>query len=206
MSPTPSILAVSEHTGWAHVVCVSARDRRPFVVTRRRIVLIDRGLPTQPYEHDTRAMLPDEAESLIATVRKSVARAADSAFGRLVAELSREHPVTTLAIRKPPFEELPLSVAAVHASHRLLSSADGVLYHLAICNAAKHYGLEVHKHRRGDEFSLAATAVGESPHAVEEFVTRTGRPSGPPWTVEHRRGYAAAIAALARSVRGLTLA
>jgi hypothetical protein len=202
----PSILAVSDHTGWAHVVCVSARDRRPFVITRRRIALIDRDLPTQPYEHGTRGRRPDEAEALIANVRNSVARATDLALGRLVDELSSEHPVTTLTIRKPPFEKLPASVAAVHASYRLTCSADGVLYHLAICNAAKRLGLEVQLCRRGDEIGLAAATLGVSPGAVEEFVTGPGRPSGPPWTVEHRRGYAAAIAALAPRVHGLTIA
>jgi hypothetical protein len=202
----PSILAVSEHTGWAHVVCVSARDRRPFVITRRRIALIDRGLPTQAYEHGTQGMKPDEAEALIANVRNSVARATDLALGRLVDELSIEHPVTTLTIRKPPFDKLPASVADVHASYQLMCSADGVLYHLAIRNAAKRLGLEVQLCRRGDEIGLAAAALGVSPEAVEEFVTGPGRPSGPPWTVEHRRGYAAAIAALAPRVRGLTIA
>ena len=202
----PSILAVSEHTGWAYVVCVSARDRRPFVITRRRIALIDGGLPTQPYEHGTRGKRPDEAEALIARVRNSVATITDLAFGRLVDELSREHPVTTLAIRKPLFDKLPASVAAVHASYQLLCSADGVLYHLAIRNAAERLGLEVQLCRRGDEIDLAAAALGVSPEAVEEFVTGPGRPSGPPWTVEHRRGYAAAIAALAPHVHGLTIA
>ncbi len=143
MIRTPSILAVSEHTGWAYVVCVSARERRPFVITRRRITLIDRGLPTQPYEHETRARRPDEAEALVANVRNSVGKTTDLALGRLVDEVSREHPVTTLTIRKPPFEKLPASVAAVHASYQLLCSADGVLYHLAICNAAKRLGLGV---------------------------------------------------------------
>jgi hypothetical protein len=202
----PSILAVSEHTGWAYVVCVSARDRRPFVITRRRIALIDRGLPTQPYEHGTRGKRPDEAEALIANVRNSVARTTDLALGRLVDELSSQHQVTTLTMRKPPFDKLPASVAAVHASYRLTCSADGVLYHLAICNAAKRLGLEVQLCRRGDELGLAAAALGVSPGAVEEFVTGPGRPSGPPWTVEHRRGYAAAIAALAPRVHGLTIA
>ena len=52
-----------------------------------------------------------------------MAKTTELAIGRLVAELSSEHPAATLAIRKPPFEKLPASVAAVHASHRLLSSA-----------------------------------------------------------------------------------
>lgn len=205
MSRTPSILAVSEHTGWAHVVCVSARARRPFVVTRRRIALIDRHLPTQPYEHDTRAMQPSEAEALVATVRSSVAKTTDLALGRLIDELSHQHPVTTLTIRTPPFEELPASVAAVHASYPLLCSADGLLYHLAIRDAAKRLRLEIQLYRRGDEIGIAAAALGVSVDAVAEFVTDSGRPPGPPWTVEHRRSYAAAIAALAPRVRGLTI-
>lgn len=206
MIRTPSILAVSEHTGWASVVCVSARDRRPFVITRRRIALIDRGLPTQPYEHETRALRPDEAEALVAKVRNSAARTTDLALRRLVDELSREHRVTTLTIRKPPFEQLPDNVAAVHTSHQLLCSADGLLYHLAICNAAKRLGLEVQLCRRGDETGVAAAALGVSLDAVEAYVTGPGRPSGPPWTVEHRRGYAAAIGALVAHVRNLTIA
>ena len=206
MIRAPLILAVSEHTGWAYVVAVSARDRRPFVITRRRIALIDSGLPTQPYEHGTRGKRPDEAEALITKVRNSVARTTHLAVGGLVDELWSEHQVTTLTMRKPPFDKLPASVAAVHASYRLTCSADGVIYHLAIRNAAKRLGLEVQLCRRGDEIGLAAAALGVSPDAVEEFVTGPGRPSGPPWTVEHRRGYAAAIAALAPRVHGLTIA
>ncbi len=205
MRATASILAVSEHTGWAHVLCVSARDRRPFVVMRRRIALIDSGLPTQPYEHDTRALASDEAESLVATVRSAANRTTDLAVDRLVKELSHEHPVRALTIRKPPFATLPASVAAVHASYPLLCAADGLLYHLAICKAAKRLGLAVQSVKRGAEMGLAAAALGVTPAAMENFINGPGRPSGPPWTAEHRRAYAAAIAALAPHVRGLTI-
>lgn len=206
MSRLPSVLGVADHTGWAHVVCVSARDRRPFVVARRKIALIDPGLPTLPYEHDTLALPPDEAQALVARVRRSIAANTDRALQRLVDELSREHPVRTLTIRKPPLPKLPATVAAVHASPRLRYSADGMLYNLAICAAARRAGLGVQLYRRGDEVALAATALGVSPEAVEEFVTGPGRPEGPPWTAEHRRAFAAAIAALAPHVPRLTLA
>jgi hypothetical protein len=197
VKPLPSVLGVAEHTGWAHVVCVSARDRRPFVVMRRKIALIDPELPTLPYEHDTMAMRPEEAQALVASVRKSIAANTDRALRLLVNELSREHPVRALTIRKPPFAKLPASVADVHASHRLKSSADGMLYNLAICAAARRLGLDVQSYRRGDEEALAAEALGTSPAAVAEFLTGPGRPEGPPWTAEHRRAFAAAIAALA---------
>jgi hypothetical protein len=206
VSRLPSVLGVADHTGWAHVVCVSARDRRPFVVTRRKIALIDPGLPTLPYEHDTMAMRPDEAQALVASVRRSIAANTDRTLQRLVDELSREHPVRTLTIRKPPFPKLPASVADVHASRRLLCSADGMLYNLAICAAAKRLGLDVELCRRGDEVALAATALGVSSEAVEEFIAGPGRPEGPPWTAEHRRAFAAAIAALAPHVPRLALA
>ena len=205
MRRMPSVLGVADHTGWAHVVCVSAHDRRPFVVARRRMALIDRRLPTQPYEHDTMAMRSDEAQELVARVRKSIKTATDVALQRLVEVLSREHPVTALTIREPPFGKLPATVAAVHASYQLQCSADGMLYHLAICAAAKRLGLDVQLCRRGDEMDLAAAALDVSPEAVEEFVSGAGRPIGPPWTVEHRRAYAAALAALAPRVHALTI-
>lgn len=206
MGQVSSVLAVADHTGWAYVLCVSARDRRPFVVTRRKIALIDPGLPTMPYEHETLAMRPDEAQALVARVRKSIEANTNRALQRLVDELSNEHPVKALTIRKPPAPKLPPGVVEVHASPKLRYSADGMLYNLAICAAANRTGLEVQLYRRGEEVALAATALGVSVEAVENFVTGTGRPEGPPWTTEHRRAFAAAIASLASHVRGLTLA
>jgi hypothetical protein len=76
-----------------------------------------------------------------------------------------------------------------------------MLYQLAICHAARQLGLEVQLCRRGDETARAAQSLGVTPGEVEEFVTGSGRPAGPPWTQEHRRAYAAGIAALAPHAR-----
>ena len=76
-----------------------------------------------------------------------------------------------------------------------------MMYQLAICRAARHHGLDVQLCRRGDEMSLAAQVLDVTPGDVEEFITGTGRPAGPPWTQEHRRAYAAGIAALAPHAR-----
>jgi hypothetical protein len=197
----PCVVSVSEHTGWAHVVCVAARDDVPVVVERRRVTLIDPGLPTQPYEHDSRAMREDEADALIARVRKSIAARASLALRRVVTELAPVHAVVALAIREPPFADLPPSVAAVRQSHRLTCCADGMLFQLAICAAAKQLELDVQLCRRGQESSRAARQLGATSEEIEEFVTRTGRPSGPPWTQEHRRAFAAGIGVLAAHTR-----
>jgi hypothetical protein len=118
-----------------------------------------------------------------------------------VTELSPTYTAVALAIRKPPFPELPRTVPAVRQSYRLLCAADGMLYQLAICHAARQLGLEVQLCRRGDETARAAQSLSVTPGEVEEFVTGSGRPAGSPWTQEHRRAYAAGIAALAPHTR-----
>ena len=201
MRPAPCVVSVAEHTGWAHLVCVAARGRVPAVVARRRVALIDQGLPTLPYEHETSALTEDEAEAVVAGVRQSIAARTADALRRLVAEVAPAHSVVALAIRKPPFDALPATVAAVRNSHRLLCAADGMLYQLAICRAARQLDLEVHLCRRGEETMRAAQQFGVTPAEIEEFVGRVGRPAGPPWTQEHRRAYAAGIAVLAAHAR-----
>jgi hypothetical protein len=180
---------------------VAAHDRVPAVVERRRVTLIDRGLPTQPYEHDTVAMREDEANDLIARVHNSVSACTAAALERLVGDLPA-FTFVALAIRKPPFPSMPKSVAEVRASHRLLCSADGMIYQQAMCRAARRLKLIVQLCRRGDENARAAEQLGVTPDEVEAFVSQSGRPAGPPWTEEHRRAFAAGIAALAPHVRG----
>jgi hypothetical protein len=184
-------VSVAEHTGWAYLVCVAARGLVPAVIVRRRVALIDKGLPTLPYEHETAAMREDEANAIIAGVRQSIAARTSDALRRVVIELAPAHTAVALAIREPPFDDLPTTVAAVRTSYRL-----------AICHAARELNLDVHMCRRGQETARAAEQLRMTPGDIEEFVDRTGRPDGPPWTQEHRRAYAAGIAVLATHARG----
>ena len=202
MRPAPCVVSVADHTGWAHLVCVAARGHVPAVIERRRVALIDEGLPTLPYEHETAAMREDAANALIVRVRRSIAARTSGALQRVVTELAPAYTVVALAIRKPPFDALPATVAAVRTSYRLVCAADGMLYQLAVCRAARQLELAVHMCRRGEEMSRAAQQLGVTPGQIEEFVTRAGRPSGPPWTHEHRRAYAAGIAVLAAHAHG----
>ena len=201
MKGAPCVISVAEHAGWAHLICVAASGRAPAVIARRRVTLIDPGLSKLPYEHDSAGMMEDEADALIARVRRSIDDRTTLALERVVTELSPAHRAVALAIRKPPFPELPGSVSAVRQSYKLQCAADGMLYQLAICRAASQLELEVQLCRRGEETARAAQCLDVTPGQVEEFVTRRGRPAGPPWTQEHRRAYAAGIAALVPYVR-----
>ena len=198
----PCVVSVADHTGWAYVICVAAQGRVPAVVERRKATLIDRDLPTLPYHHDTTTMKEDEADALIARVRRSISERTADALRHVVDDLASTYSVVALAIREPPFADLPENVAAVRSSYRLQCAADGMMYHLALCGAARQRGLDVYQCRRGEETSRAADRLGVTPREIEQFVGRTGRPSGPPWTEEHRRAYASGIAVLAAHARG----
>lgn len=195
------MVSVAEHAGWAHLVCVAAKGVVPVVIMRRRVTLIDPGLPTMPYEHESVGMKEVEADALIARVRRSIAACTMLALERVIGELPPTYEAVALAIREPQFPDLPATVSVVRQSYRLQCAADGMLYQLAICAAATRLGLEVQLCRRGDETARAARSLGVSPRDIEEFITSGGRPAGPPWTQDHRRAFAAAIAALAPHAR-----
>jgi hypothetical protein len=196
------VIGVFEHAGWAHAVCVAERRGVPAVIARRRVTLIEAGLPTLPYHHDTIGMRENEANALLERVRTSIFTCATAELGRLVTDLAPMHATVALAIREPVFPELPRSVVDVWQSYRLQCAADGVMYQLAICRAARNLGLDVHACRRGQEAAHAAGELGVATGEIELFLADTGRPSGPPWTDEHRRIYAAGIAALAAHTPG----
>ncbi|HTM03150.1 MAG TPA: hypothetical protein VL173_06600 [Vicinamibacterales bacterium] len=198
MKAVPCVISVAEHAGWAHAISVAAPGNVPAVVDRRRVATIDAGLPTQPYHHDSLDMPEDAANVLIARVRASIARCTAGSMQGILADLGSSFSVVALAIREPPFPELPETVATVRQSYRLQCAADGMMYQLAWCRAARDFGLDVHPCPRGEETVRAAARLEAGVDAVEAFINGSGRPSGPPWTEEHRRAFAAGIAVLAR--------
>jgi hypothetical protein len=196
MKLTPCVISVADHAGWAYAIAVAAPDNVPAVVARRRLTLIESGLPTLPYHHESLQMSEHDGNALIARVQRSIAACTSRALHEVVASLSPPHPVAALAIREPPFAELPDTVAVVRQSYRLQCAADGMMYQLALCRAARDLGLDVELCRRGEEIARAAARLGVAGHEMESFVSKTGRPHGPPWTEEHRRAFAAGIATL----------
>jgi hypothetical protein len=194
---TPCVISVADHAGWAHLVCVAAPDDVPAVLERRRVTTIDAKLPTMPYHHESLRMPVGEANALIARVRQSIAKCSSRALRALVTDLTPAYSVVGLAIREPPFAELPDTVATVRQSYQLQCAADGMMYQFELGRAARDLGLDVHQCRRGEETARAAAQLGIHTKDIESFVSGTGRPPGPPWTEEHRRAFAAGIAVLA---------
>ena len=194
----PVVVGVAEHSGWAILVSAAAVNGAPAVVDRRRVPLIEKGLPNLPYEHDTRALADDEAQQLLQTVKQSIATCTALALERLSDDLWPQHRVSAIAIRQPPLPRLPATAKEAHDSYHVLCRADGMLYHDALCKAARQRDWQVMFHQRGEELTKAADALQARPQDVEQFITDQKRTLKAPWSAEHRDAFAAAIGGLRR--------
>jgi hypothetical protein len=99
-------LGIAHHLGWAVAVTASADHE---VVDRRRIELIEPGMPTAPIHHEGGAhLLHRPAEplddsalaALVSNVRTSVIRAASAALDELAA--ASPQPIISMSLRAWP--------------------------------------------------------------------------------------------------------
>jgi hypothetical protein len=195
---SPVVIGVADHSGWAVLVSVAAVNGKPAVLDRRRVELIEKGVPNQPYHHETLSLGDTASERMLRQVRRSIAACTATAFDRLAADLSQQHRVSAIAIRQPPLASVPATVAEVHSSYYVQCRADGMLYHAAICAAAGERSWIVTLHPRGEELAIAADALRASAREVERFLNDLRHVMKSPWTAEHRNAVAAAIGTLSK--------
>src|SRR5713226_537787 len=202
MALTPVVAGVADHNGWAIFVSVSANDGSPEVVDRRRVELIEPGLPKQPYEHETAGMNATEAEKLVQEVRESAVHCAERALSQLRSSLGSKlgagRETVSIALRAAPLPRLPGSVAEAHASWHILMRADAMLYYDALCTAAASLGIEVAAFPRGEERRHAAGAMATTAERLDLFLSGLRASLGPPWQQDHQAAAARAIATLGR--------
>ena len=168
----------------------------PVVVDRRRLELIEPGVPSQPYHHETLSVPLPEAEKLVLRVRDSVMRTTFARLSELREEL-QPHMIVAMTLRNPPMTYVPITVAEAHVSYPVMCRADAMMYHDAIVTTAQRLGIQLVLHDRGQEAVRAADRLGVSLEDVERFLQTAGEKLGPPWQKEHRFAAAAALGALA---------
>jgi hypothetical protein len=195
--PLTAVLGVADHNGWAVCVTVAVSRGVPVVVDRRRLELIEPGVPSQPYHHETVRMPRPEAEKLVARVRESVMRTTLGRVSELCTELKPPYAIVGMTLRNPPLDYVPVTVAEAHASYSVMCRADGMMYHDALCTAARRLKIAVTRLDRGEEAVRAADRLGVSVEEVDNFLRTVGKSLGPPWHKEHRLAAAAAIGVLA---------
>ena len=139
-------LGIAHHLGWAVVVTASADHH---VVDRRRIKLIEPGLPAAPIHHQggphalhrSSERLDDTAlAKLVADVGASTRRATSAALDGLVATLPQ--PIVSMSVRAWP-DDFPREIA-VQRRVPYESRADSVMYCQILADLARQRGWVVH--------------------------------------------------------------
>jgi hypothetical protein len=202
----PATVGVAEHGSSAVLITVAPGGE---VLDRRRIELIDRGLPAHPHHHEgswaigrylnipgAQVLSLADAVALVERVHASAARGAREGLSALAAEVPM--PIASIAIRACP--KLPPTIEERIADNRAQTVADSVMYREALATAAQARGWSVHWYDRERVFGDAAAALACAD--VGAFLRAMGRSLGPPWQVKHKLAAAAALAAAARPTAG----
>ena len=191
-------VGVAHHFGWA-VLVTAAPDHS--VVDRRRIELIDAGLPTAPIHHEGGPHdmhrhgdpLDDDAlASLVARVRASAVRVAAAALDRLEADVAG--PIASLSLRAWP-ADFPTDIAIQRrAPHE--SRADSVMYLQVLAELAADRDWRLHQFDAKTVEAEATRLLGARAAGVLDGPRAT---LGPPWTKDHRMALAATVVARSSS-------
>jgi hypothetical protein len=178
-------VGIAHHLGWAVAVTASAGHE---VVDRRRIELIEPGMPAAPIEHQAKPLGDDAAARMVAEVRASALRATSASLNQLAASLPE--PIISMSLRAWPLD-FPDDVV-VQRRPPYESRADSVMYCQVLAECAHVRGWEVHLFDAKDVEAQAARILGERAGDVLHGPRAT---LGPPWTKDHRIALASTIVA-----------
>ena len=190
MSMDDGVIGVSDHGGWAVLVTVAGDGT---LLDRRRVELVDEGLPKIPHHSEGQALPLQEAVALVERVQVSAERHAKLSLAAVAMTVPGR--ILGVALRRCP--ELPPTIAERIRDHRAQNVADWVMYRKALAAAAEARGWAVHWYDAKKVFDAASEAL-----RIEDFDAHSlqlRRSIGSPWSKDHKIAMAAAIVAARRS-------
>ena len=178
-------LGIAHHFGWAVAVTASADHE---VVDRRRIELIEPGMPSAPIHHEGKPLDDAATVALVAKVRASAARATTAALDELASALPE--PIVSMSLRAWPLD-FPDDIA-VQRRPPYESRADSIMYRQVLAELAEARGWAIHLYNAKDVEDEAASVLAGR---AAEVLDGPRASLGPPWTKDHRMALAATIVA-----------
>jgi hypothetical protein len=187
-------VGIAHHLGWAVAVTASTEH---VVVDRRRIELIEPGVPAAPIHHEggphlmhRRATPLDDGAlaALAAEARASAFRSTSAALKDLAA--AQSEPIVSMSLRAWP-DDFPQDVA-VQRRAPYESNADSIMYRQVLAQLAYEVGWEVHFYDAKVVEDEAARILGGR---ADEVLRGPRATLGPPWAKDHRMALAATILA-----------
>jgi hypothetical protein len=180
------VVGVADHAGWAVLLTVGNDG---VVHDRRRVELVEPGVPVMPYHHEAQGLPPQQALALVERVRQSAERCSRACLELLAREASAE--IVGIALRECP--PLPETVEQRLGNYRAQNVADWVMYRQVLAEAARERGWTVSWYDSKRVFADAACALRID--SIDELLRTTGAQLGPPWQKDHKLALAAALAA-----------
>ena len=187
-SKDDAIIGIADHGGWAALVTVTGDGT---VVDRRRIELVDPGLPPLPHHHEAQRLPLDQALNLVERVRGSAERHA--ALGLATMARTVSVPIRGVALRV--LQTLPLTTAERLRDYRSQNVADWVMYREALARAAESRGWTVHWYDAKTVLEAARTSL--HPNSLDAHFDRAKKSLGAPWGKDQKVAMAAALMAAA---------
>lgn len=178
-------VGIAHHFGWAVAVTASATHE---VVDRRRIELIEPGMPTAPIHHEGKPLDDAAAAALVAKVRTAAWRATSASLDDLATAVTA--PIVSMSLRAWPVD-FPDEIAVLRRPP-YEARADSVMYRQVLAACARARGWDVHLYDAKDVESQAARVLGGR---ADEVLRGPRATLGPPWGKDHRMALAATIIA-----------
>ena len=175
------------HSGWAVAVAVGGPVDAPAAITRRRIEMVDAGVPgaAQPY-HAAVGLDSQEAERIVASCGARAAQLAGAALRGIVEELrATGHEVAGCGLLLASGRPLP-ALEKILASHAMVHTAEGELFREALRAAGRECGLPLAAVRERELFSRGAADLGIPEKRIQERFAEMGRALGPPWRQDQK--------------------
>jgi hypothetical protein len=166
------------------VLVTVARDGT--LLDRRRVDLVDEGLPKLPHHSEGQGLPLDEAVELAERVRVSAERHALLALDAVSMAVPR---ILGVALRK--CQPLPPTIAERIKDYRAQNVADWVMYRKALASAAEARGWPVHWYDAKNVLRAASHALHVQ--NLNTHFLHVRRAVGPPWDRDHKLAMAAAI-------------
>jgi hypothetical protein len=185
MLKTGGVIGVSDHGGWAVLVTVGGDGT---LLDRRRVELVDDGLPKIPHHSECQRLPIDEAVKLLERVRASAEKKAVLALDEVAMAVPR---ILGVALRQCP--ELPATVAERIQDYWAQNNADWVMYRRVLAKAAEARGWPVYWYDAKKVVEAASVALGVK--NLDAHFLQIRKTIGPPWNNDHKLAMAAAIVA-----------
>jgi hypothetical protein len=189
-------LGFRAHSGWAAVVAVGELGPSPVVLDRRRIELVEGGVPKQPF-HAAEGLDLARSEKIITRSLDLAMRLADRALRVLLADLrSKGYEVIGCGILAASGRTLP-PLPEILASHALIHAAEGELFRNALVDVSGLHSLPVIRMKERELYVSASVQLRLPVEALRRYVSEMGRPLGPPWGQDQKCAALAGWLALA---------